>query len=304
MKKTLDTYFTLARHSEVAVGLSAIETLIGTIKPVPVPSGIKSLFTKNRYIMNAVTGVIITGSLALLSWFIVPDPGPQKQPLVLTETDSSVNYQEAQSVPPDTLPKQAKSQGGKVAGSVQQIPVPDQPTSAGTYPKPGSADTITALAPDSPDQIPGSQAVAIQSSSGSKPATKPVSCCKPKKTKPLANQIEEVSDFSYNGGLWAMVECECLYGMMNREAEIVVPVDYEKIDKKFRYNDKNWCKVIKNGRCGFIDTNGKEVVPCIYEDLTDFKFNDGQWAKAFREGYTYFLNREGKEVKITLREDQ
>lgn len=254
--------------------------------------------------MNVVTGVIVTGSLALLSWFILPNPGPQNPLQVSSKTDTNTVLQREKNLPPDTLPKQTKNQSGTSAGSVQQTPRPVQNPSANTHPDIGSADTGTAFAPVSPSQTPESQVVATNTSGSPKPAPKPVSCCKPKKAKPLPNQIEDVSDFSYNGGLWAMVERECLFGMMNREAEIVVPVDYERIDKKFRYNDKNWCKVIKNGLCGFIDTNGKEVVPCIYEDLTDFKFNDGQWAKAYREGYTYFLTREGKEVKITLKEDQ
>ena len=43
---------------------------------------------------------------------------------------------------------------------------------------------------------------------------------------------------------------------------------------------------------------GKEEVPAIYDDITDYQENDGQWARAHRQGNLYFLNRDGKEVVL------
>ena len=52
-----------------------------------------------------------------------------------------------------------------------------------------------------------------------------------------------------------------LWGLLDAHGETVLPVEYDEIDNDFLYG---LCRVIKNGKVGFINKEWKEVIPCRY----------------------------------------
>ncbi len=53
-------------------------------------------------------------------------------------------------------------------------------------------------------------------------------------------------------------------------------------------------KVIKNGKMGFINEQGDEVVPCIYDHLSDWE-NDR--SKAMLNGEIFYIDRSGQKAE-------
>ena len=72
---------------------------------------------------------------------------------------------------------------------------------------------------------------------------------------------------------------------------------YKKIYKYDEYQ-KGWA-LVKNiaGTYGFIDKNGKEIVPAIYSKIEKFNYNESEYALVKSVAGTYgFIDRNGKEV--------
>ena len=77
--------------------------------------------------------------------------------------------------------------------------------------------------------------------------------------------------------------------------------NYKKI---YKYNEyQNDWALVKDitGNYGFIDRNGKEVVPTIYSKIEEFKYNEGKYALVKDlTGNHGFIDRNGKEVVPTI----
>ncbi|MFR6236861.1 MAG: WG repeat-containing protein [Parabacteroides distasonis] len=71
-------------------------------------------------------------------------------------------------------------------------------------------------------------------------------------------------------------------------------------ESAFRF-EEGLAMVKKNGRYGFIDKYGKEVIPLIYENIP-YSFSDGL-AKVKREGKWGYVNNQGEEVVACLYDD-
>ena len=52
-------------------------------------------------------------------------------------------------------------------------------------------------------------------------------------------------------------------GMININGEIVIPLEFSKID----YADKNIVKVYKDDKYGFYNLNGQKLTNCIYDEI-------------------------------------
>ncbi|MFY9308947.1 MAG: WG repeat-containing protein [Bacteroidia bacterium] len=81
-------------------------------------------------------------------------------------------------------------------------------------------------------------------------------------------------------------EANGLYGFANEEGEYVVQPLYKEVDYNFGGGPGLFYVVNKNGKNGFIDETGKEVVPCKYDEVTSFnkgyafvKINAGESAQ-------------------------
>lgn len=108
--------------------------------------------------------------------------------------------------------------------------------------------------------------------------------------------LEEVSNFKYNDGMWAKIQRNGQFGMINQQGKIVVPVKYDEIANRFSYNQKTWCLVKANGKVGFINQEGIEIVPTIYDKVLDLTENDGIWARVENDGLVGFIDYKGEVV--------
>jgi hypothetical protein len=78
-------------------------------------------------------------------------------------------------------------------------------------------------------------------------------------------------------------------GYLNKQGKLVIPYEY---DKGYEFVDGR-AHVIKNNLSGFIDTTGKIIVPLMYDDLLHFNCGRAAIKKDRKWG---FINREGKLV--------
>ncbi len=83
------------------------------------------------------------------------------------------------------------------------------------------------------------------------------------------------NEMACNTGLTAVKRSQ-LYGMVNAKNEVVIPLIYERLqcidanDAKIRYVP-GYLKVYYHGKYGIIDTEGRQVLPSIYDMIDDFK---------------------------------
>lgn len=62
-------------------------------------------------------------------------------------------------------------------------------------------------------------------------------------------------------------------------------------DKIGSYNRKGWAKVEKNGKVGYIDRSGVEVIECVYDQI--YPFDKGR-AKMIKNGKFGLVNENGE----------
>jgi len=70
---------------------------------------------------------------------------------------------------------------------------------------------------------------------------------------------------------------------------------YDKIDE-FGIYKNNWALVHKNGKVGFIDGTGKEIVKPIYTMILDFSDYKSGWALVRKNNLVGFIDSSGKEI--------
>ena len=67
----------------------------------------------------------------------------------------------------------------------------------------------------------------------------------------------------------AMVRIGAQYGLIDTSGKEITPVKYDLIDDNDFYNHRPAAALL-NGKWGFINEKGEEVIPFIYEDTTYF----------------------------------
>lgn len=77
----------------------------------------------------------------------------------------------------------------------------------------------------------------------------------------VENKFDQVRQ--YNGGL-AAVRRGDLYGYINREKEVVIPILFEEVSPYFR---KGLAYVKLNGKYGVINNKGEAVIPIKYDQI-------------------------------------
>ncbi len=80
-------------------------------------------------------------------------------------------------------------------------------------------------------------------------------------------------------------------GLMDSVGRIVVPCEYDMLVGSF--NEFGLAKVYKKGRIGYVDKSGKEVIKCIYQSVGYFK--EGLLNARYNEKYGY-IDTKGKTV--------
>jgi len=87
-----------------------------------------------------------------------------------------------------------------------------------------------------------------------------------------------------------------LMGYLNSEGKEIVPPIYEKIHPFGEYKE-NWARIeTLDGLTGFIDSTGKTVVEPKYESIEKFGAYKEDWALVSVDAHYGFINTKGEEV--------
>ena len=95
-------------------------------------------------------------------------------------------------------------------------------------------------------------------------------------------------------GLWLKKNGK--YGFINDDGKEVVPPIYDRINKFGEYV-KDWAKVELNGQKGFISSDGNIIVPLKYSEIEKFDVVRKNWALVKDKNEKMgFIDKTGKEI--------
>lgn len=106
------------------------------------------------------------------------------------------------------------------------------------------------------------------------------------------NVKARLKDYRYVSGFsegFAQVTKDGKYGFVDKNGKDVVPPIYDDVQD---FNE-GFAQVAKDGKYGFVDQTGKEVVPLIYDSVDSF--SDGL-ARVEKDGKRNYIDKTGKEV--------
>jgi serine/threonine protein kinase len=80
------------------------------------------------------------------------------------------------------------------------------------------------------------------------------------------------------------------FGFSDGKGNEIIPCIYDDVSNDF---SEGFAAVYKDGKWGFIDKNGNEIIPLIYDDVREF--SEG-FAPVYKDGKWGFVDKNGKEV--------
>lgn len=83
----------------------------------------------------------------------------------------------------------------------------------------------------------------------------------------------------YNNNVAVVVNEESKCGLVNKEMNEVVPCVYDEI-----YNYGFACAIEKDSKWGIIDLNNNEILPCIYDDMAVLDRNENGYILVVKNG--------------------
>ena len=117
-----------------------------------------------------------------------------------------------------------------------------------------------------------------------------------KKCRDDVDVLKISSKYQFIGNIkeysYTRVKLNGKYGFIDKNGREIIPCNYDWIDDEQSLCDDN-CRIVLNGKYGFIDKNGKEVIPCNYDGASIF--NEGLAAIKLN-GKWGFIDRDGIEV--------
>ena len=117
-----------------------------------------------------------------------------------------------------------------------------------------------------------------------------------KKCRDDVDVLKISSKYQFIGNIkeysYTRVKLNGKYGFIDENGREIIPCNYDWIDDEQSLCDDN-CRIVLNGKYGFIDKNGKEVIPCNYDGASIF--NEGLAAIKLN-GKWGFIDRDGIEV--------
>jgi len=94
---------------------------------------------------------------------------------------------------------------------------------------------------------------------------------------------------------WALVELDGKFGFIDKHGKEIVKPKYDKIWDFGIYRD-NWALVSLNGKLGFIDTKGREIVEPKYDSIESFGIKHEDYAEVKINDKFALIDKRGKEV--------
>lgn len=114
-------------------------------------------------------------------------------------------------------------------------------------------------------------------------------------SKHAALTYDRIDYFGEKREYWAQVKNDGKFGFIDTSGIEVVPPIYNRIDH-FGEKRDNWAQVKNKGKFGFIDVNGKEVVALKYDRIDFFGLSLEHWAQVKNKGLFGFIDVNGNEV--------
>jgi hypothetical protein len=115
----------------------------------------------------------------------------------------------------------------------------------------------------------------------------------------VACDLDKAQNFNADVA-WIKREGEDFYRLIDKTGRVIPTKKYKKVGTFFK-SDLGRCAVYEDGKMGFIDETGKEVIPCIYTGSSSFTEGLACVALASSvKGEYGFINRDG-EVVIPLK---
>ncbi len=84
------------------------------------------------------------------------------------------------------------------------------------------------------------------------------------------------------------------YGLVDTKGQVVVKTKYDSIGKFEIVNGEYWALVTDDDKKGYINIAGEEVIPCKYDELSEFK---NGVATATKKGKTFQIDTKNNKVK-------
>ena len=88
-----------------------------------------------------------------------------------------------------------------------------------------------------------------------------------------------------------MVKLDGKYGYIDKSGKEVIPCKYDST-----YHFCEGLAVRLDGKKGCIDKTGKEVIPCKYDDIYDF--SEGLAEVSLDDSHLAWIDKKGKEVVV------
>lgn len=113
--------------------------------------------------------------------------------------------------------------------------------------------------------------------------------------------LDKAQDFKADVA-WIKREDEAFYCLIDKTGKVLPTKKYEKVGTFFE-SDLKRCAVYEDGKMGFVDEKGNEVIPCKYLGSSSSSFSEGLASVALAssiKGEYGFINRDG-EVVIPLK---
>jgi hypothetical protein len=108
-----------------------------------------------------------------------------------------------------------------------------------------------------------------------------------------AQKADETSSTPINTSGWIKVYSNDKIGYINKEGKEVIPAIYDEIEDSPTYYN-NLLMVERDGFIGFVDSNGREIVTPQYEMVGPI--NNSNWLMVKKDGLFGFIDNTGHEV--------
>ena len=102
--------------------------------------------------------------------------------------------------------------------------------------------------------------------------------------------------FDHKTGLAAVEGMDHKHGYIDTDGDEIVPPIYDAVWSKF--DDDGMARVELNDKIGYIDVTGKFVIPCIYDKVSDLGiFDKNGHLEVEIDHDRFYINRKGEKVK-------
>ena len=110
----------------------------------------------------------------------------------------------------------------------------------------------------------------------------------------IKNTKEEYVEKWYRSYPLVRIKLNGKYGFVNRMGREIIPPKYDETNGTYFWDRLNVMKVRLGDKYGLINSEGKEIVPCIYQDAKGWSLADNTPFVVKKDGKYAYINSKGK----------